>query len=241
MEGIALEQGENIVVLRGVPLEELRNAVTYTAAEGVRIAAVQVYTPEPIPQALGSAIVPSYDYLKNVEEGKEEIVVPDLIFEAEDADLGDSVSLREGVDLVELYIFENTGKLASNNSAIGNFAVAGNTITWRFTSSEAVSADVVFMLASAYFDEDVRGNVATHDLQNKIRIEINGVAVRLDQLVLEVDSPINYYDWKAVTVSGCMLQEGENVLTIEALAYGAPNMDVLYVYAGGAGLLPIEP
>lgn len=241
LEGIALEQGENIVVLRGVPLEELRNAVTYTAAEGVRIAAVQVYTPEPIPQALGSAIVPSYDYLKNVEEGKEEIVVPDLIFEAEDADLGDSVSLREGVDLVELYIFENTGKLASNNSAIGNFAVPGNTITWRFTSSEAVSADVVFMLASAYFDEDVRGNVATHDLQNKIRIEINGVAVRLDQLVLEVDSPINYYDWKAVTVSGCMLQEGENVLTIEALAYGAPNMDVLYVYAGGAGLLPIEP
>lgn len=241
LEGIALERGKNFIVLRGVPLEELRNAVAYTAAEGVRVAAVQVYTPEPIPQAFGSAIVPSYDYLKNVTEGAEEIIVPDLIFEAEHADLGDSVSSREGVDLIELYIFENTGKLASNNSAIGNFAVPGNTITWRFTSNEAVSADIVFMLASAFFDEDVKGNVATYELQNKIRIRINGVAVRLDQLVLEVDSPINYYDWKAVTVSGCMLREGENVLTIEALAYGAPNMDVLYVYAGGADLLPAVP
>ena len=150
------------------------------------------------------------------------------------------VPLCEGDALVEQYTVENTAELDSNKSAIGNFGVQGNTITGHFTSSEAVSADIVFMLASAYFDEDVRGNVATHDLQNKIRIEINGVAVRLDQLVLEVDSPINYYDWKAVTVSGCMLQEGENVLTIEALAYGAPNMDVLYVYAGGAGLLPVE-
>ena len=129
-----------------------------------------------------------------------------------------------------MHIFENTGKPASNNSAIGNFAVPGNTITWRFTCEEAAEADIVFMLASAYFDAEVGGNVATRDLQDKIRVEVNGVAVRLDELVLEVDSPANYYAWKAVTVSSCPLRAGENVLSIEVLAYGAPNMDVVYIY-----------
>ena len=228
--GIELEKGVNTIVLHGVPLRELRNEVAFSAAEGVRLVAVQAYTPASVPRAYDSAIVPAYDYLKNREEGAEGFAVPDFILEAEEADLGDSVSSREGVELIEVHIFENTGKPASNNSAIGNFAVPGNTITWRFTCEEAADADIVFMLASAYFDAEVGGNVTTRDLQDKIRVEVNGVAVRLDELVLEVDSPANYYAWKAVTVSGCPLRAGENVLSIEALAYGAPNMDVVYIY-----------
>ena len=111
-----------------------------------------------------------------------------------------------------------------------------------YTRADDASADAIenvmlmvfdksnILTKSAYFDAEVGGNVATRDLQDKIRVEVNGVAVRLDELVLEVDSPASYYAWKAVTVSGCPLRAGENVLSIEALAYGAPNMDVVYIY-----------
>ena len=230
LEGISLKRGVNIVVLEGVPVELLENVVAAECSQKVKVLSVRVYTGQPLPPACESAIVPSNDYLGG--GGRQ----PSLIYEAEDADLGDSVSSRDGVELIERYIYENTGASASGNGAIGNFAVAGNTITWRFSSSGAAEADITVMLASAYFDADVNGNVATHDLQDKIILRINGVAADLGGIVLEVDSVANYYCWQAVTVSGITLKEGINTVTIEALAYGAPNMDVLYVYSQDASL-----
>lgn len=230
LEGIALTRGENTVVLKDVPVRLLENTVSVKASGGVVLTCVRAHTPEYLPPAYDCAIDPEYDYIKN--SGKP----PSLILEAEGADLGDSVSSREGVELIEYNIYENTGKTASGNSAVGNFAVAGNVITWSFESSEGVAADLAFMLASANYDSSVSGNVLTDNLQRRITVKINGVAVNLKGLVLTVDSLSNYYDWKAVTVRGCRLVRGLNVVTIEAHEYGAPNMDVLYVHAKGAQL-----
>ena len=236
LEGIKLQRGQNTLVLRDVPVRELKNTVVFSAEEGLTLLAVQAFTDEPLIEAYASEVRPEYDYLQT--QGEAGAAVPALIFEAENADLGDSVPSREGVELVETDIMENTGKPASGNSAVGNFAQKGNIISWRFTAGEQVRADIVLMLASAYYDESVNGNVSTRDLQEKIVVRVNGIAVKLNEIVLEVDSVANYYDWKAVTVPGCLLKKGENVVTVEALAYGAPNMDVLYVYADGAALAP---
>lgn len=223
LEGVSLAKGENTVVLKGVPLKMLKNTVAFAGADGVTVTAVKVYTPEKISAAYGSEIKEENDYLKNGEK------TPALISEAENADLGDSVSSREEVELVEENIYENSGKPASGNSAIGNFAVSGNKISWKFTSSAAAEAEITLMLSSANYDSSISGNVLTDNLHERIVIKINGVAVKLDGITLTVDSISNYYDWKALTVA-CLLNEGENEVTIEALGYGAPNMDVMYVY-----------
>lgn len=222
-EGVSLAKGENTVVLKGVPLKMLKNTVAFVGADGVTVTAVKVYTSEKISAAYGSEIKEENDYLKNGEK------TPALISEAENADLGDSVSSREEVELVEENIYENSGKPASGNSAIGNFAVSGNKISWKFTSSAAAEAEITLMLSSANYDSSISGNVLTDNLHERIVIKINGVAVKLDGITLTVDSISNYYDWKALTVV-CLLNEGENEVTIEALGYGAPNMDVMYVY-----------
>lgn len=231
LEGISLREGENTLVLRGVSLALLTNTLN-CVSDSVELISAMVYTDEKIERAYTASILPQYDYLKN--KGQEGATVPALIFEAEAADLGDSQSSREGVELIETDIYENTSQPASGNSAVGNFGAVGNAIEWRFDSSESVQADVTLMLASAYFDSSVDGNVMTDDLDKRIILRVNGVAVRLDEIVLDVDSVANYYDWKAVTVCGVDLKEGLNTVRIEVLAYGAPNMDVMYVYADGA-------
>ncbi len=227
LTGVSLKRGANTVVLSGVPVALLENTVEVSASAKAEVTAVRLYTREALPEAYDCAVVPENDFL---QYGSRQ---PWLAAEAEDADLGDSVPSREGVELVERYIYENTGAAASGNSAVGNFAVAGNAITWSFSCPSAAEADITVMLASAYFDAAVNGNVATRDLQEKMLLTVNGVAVRLDGITLEVDSVANYYCWQAVTVSGVTLRAGENTVRIEALAYGAPNMDVMYVYKGG--------
>lgn len=233
LENVKLTEGENTVVLKDVPVRALKNTVTYEAEEGVKVTSVAVYTESYLPAAYDCAIKPENDYIKS--EGAKK---PALVFEAEKADLGDSVSSRDGVDLIELNIYENTGKPASGNSAIGNFSAVGNKIVWRFESSEEADAEITLMLASANFSAELNGNALTDKLQTRIVVTINGIAAVLDEIVLSVDSVANYYDWKAVTVS-CKIVGGENEVCIEALSYGAPNMDVLYVYADGTTLSPI--
>lgn len=220
---ISLAQGLNTLVLSGVPLRTLANEVTYISSGGVTVQSVSAYTYAAVTPALVAEIVPQNDYLHGDRQ-------PYQILEAEDAYLGDSVSSRFGVELIEQYIYENTGAEASNNACIGNFAVEGNLLEWEFGAIIDTPCDITVMLASALFDESVNGNTPTYDLTDKIIIRINGVAVRLDGIALEIDSVANYYCWHAVTVSGVMLEQGQNTVTVEALGYGAPNIDVLYVY-----------
>ena len=232
LEGVTLEEGVNVLTLKGVAVKLLKNILEYKAEGEIEITSVTLYTPEEIPLALGCALVPENDYIAT--EGQENRRKPAFIFEAEDADLGDSVSSRDGVELIELNVYENTGKKASGNTTIGNFAVKDNTITWKFTSSASVLVDIVLMVSSANYSSELNGNTYTDNLQDKIVVTVNGVAVKLDDIVLTVDSLANYYDWKALTISSFMLKDGVNEVTIRALGYGVPNMDVLYVYADGA-------
>lgn len=235
LEGVSLKRGYNTLVLKDQPLLLLKNIVVSSQNKSIKVEGVTVYTAQKVIGALDCGIDSSRDYLNNAD--KPDVVKPTLVFEAEDADLGDSVSSREGIDLVEKNIYENSGKHASGNSAVGNFAVAGNLITWRFDCSRQTVADITLMLASANFSSSEGGNTATKDLQTRIVIRINGVAVRLDEVELTVDSRADYHDWKAVTIGGCLIREGSNEVTIEVLDYGAPNMDVMYVYADEGVLL----
>lgn len=184
-----------------------------------------------MPAASECEIKPEYDYVNN--GGNDGAPKPAFVFEAEEADLGDSRSSRDGVELVENNVYENTGRLASGNKTIGNFGLAGNKIVWRFTSDGQVEADVVLMVASANFSAAAGGNTLTEDLQEKIVVTVNGTAAKLDGITLTVNSVANYYDWKAITIR-CTLNKGLNEVSIEALGYGAPNMDVMYIYAQGA-------
>lgn len=238
LENVVFAEGENTVILKDVPLQILKNTVTQTFSDVMTVTSVKVYSSEPLVTAYKSTINSEYDYLKNKEQ--QNAIIPSLIIEAEDADLGDSVSSRDGVELIEPDIYENAGKAASGNCSVGNFAQKGNRIIWRFFSTEEITADIVVMLASANYNSQVNGNTLTDNLQTHIMFRINGVAVNLETLVLTVDSIGNYYDWKAVTVADCKIKKGENEVVIEALGYGAPNMDVLYIYADGASLHSVD-
>jgi len=119
LEGVSLKRGYNTLVLKDQPLLLLKNTVVSSQNRSIKLDGVTVYTEEKVIGALDCGIDSSRDYLNNAD--KPNVVKPTLIFEAEDADLGDSVSSREGIDLVEKNIYENSGKHASGNSAVGNF------------------------------------------------------------------------------------------------------------------------
>lgn len=232
LEGIKLESGHNTVVVSGVTVNALYNGMAIKfRGGGITFKEITLRTPEFLPAASECEIKPEYDYVNN--GGNDGAPKPAFVFEAEEADLGDSRSSREGVELVENNVYENTGRLASGNKTIGNFGLAGNKIVWRFTSDGQVEADVVLMVASANFSAAAGGNTLTEDLQEKIVVTVNGTAAKLDGITLTVNSVANYYDWKAITIR-CTLNKGLNEVSIEALGYGAPNMDVMYIYAQGA-------
>lgn len=228
-EGIALTRGVNTVILKDVPVARLKNIFQFSGNGDVDVTSLSLYSDEEIIAAPIASVDPSYDYLSN--GGDENAATPALIYEAEKADFGNSVSSRAGIDMIEVNIYENSNKQASGNSAVGNFAVKGNTLTWRFTSSAAESADIALMLASANYLSSVGGNSDTVDLSGYIEIIVNGVAVDLESVDLPADNISNYYFWQAVTVKGLVLAEGENVVELRVLGSVAPNADVLYVYS----------
>ncbi|MBP5242618.1 MAG: hypothetical protein J6Z36_02890, partial [Clostridia bacterium] len=217
------------VWMENLPLDLMTNEVTLNCLiPDVSVTWVRAYTAEHTPAALMATIDESYNYLIN--SSQEGAKVPTFTFEAENAYLGDSRSVNAGQSLIERDIYENTERLASGNTSVGNFGVEGNRIVWNFTSSEDTVADITLLLASANYSNEIHGNVATENIGRYIRIYVNGTAVNLDGVDLPVDSIANYYFWQALAIKNVALKEGANEVVLEVMSYPAPNIDAMYIY-----------
>ena len=212
-----------------MPVNALNNQVKVEFSQGVTLSGVAAYSDSELIPALIANVDEKYDYLKN--QSSTEKLTPTLILEAENADLGASVSSREGVAMIERNIYENTEKVASGNAIVGNFAKSGNALTFKFDMQSQENADVTIMLASANYSETIGGNMPTDNLQTLITLTVNGVAVDLSNVTLPIDGIADYYSWQAVTVNGVNLIQGENEIKLQVLNNVSPNIDVLYVYS----------
>ena len=212
-----------------MPVNALNNQVKVEFSQGVTLSGVEAHSDSDLIPALIANVDEKYDYLKN--QSSTEKLTPTLILEAENADLGASVSSREGVAMIERNIYENTEKVASGNAIVGNFAKSGNALTFKFDMQSQENADVTIMLASANYSETIGGNMPTDNLQTLITLTVNGVAVDLSNVTLPIDGIADYYSWQAVTVNGVNLIQGENEIKLQVLNNVSPNIDVLYVYS----------